>query len=65
MTAAAEPAGEPTAGPATPPETGHRGVDAALGPIADLDERPTAEHVGVYDEAHRRLEAALADLDES
>lgn len=65
MTTAAEPVGEPPASPPTAPETGHRGVDAALGPIADLEGRPTAEHVGVYDEAHRRLEAALADLDES
>ena len=40
-------------------------VDTALERLADLAERPVAEHVEVLDEVHRLLQDALAALDES
>jgi hypothetical protein len=46
------------------PTTGEGQVDAAtalLGTIADL---PVADHVAVFEDAHRQLHDALADLDE-
>lgn len=33
--------------------------------LADLDERPVAERVAVLDEVHRRLQDALATVDEA
>jgi hypothetical protein len=41
-----------------------RTVDVALERLEDLDARPVAEHVAVYDEVHRLLQDALAALDE-
>ena len=38
-------------------------VDTALARLADLAERPVTEHVPMYDEVHRRLQAQLAGLD--
>src|SRR4051812_152501 len=46
------------------PETGEPAVDAALTNLDELAELPVAEHVGVFDESHRQLQDALADLDE-
>jgi hypothetical protein len=40
-------------------------VDEAVSRLADLDERPVAEHVAVFDEVHRLLQDSLAALDES
>jgi hypothetical protein len=39
-------------------------VEDAVRRLGDLDERPVAEHVAVYDEVHRLLQDALAALDE-
>jgi hypothetical protein len=41
--------------------TGHPEVDAVLASLADLDGRPVAEHVSVFEDAHDRLRTALAD----
>ena len=49
---------------AQPDATGHRGVDDALAEIIQLDGLATAEHVPIYESAHRRLQDALADLDD-
>lgn len=40
-------------------------VGRALDRLAELDARPVAEHVEVYDEVHRLLQDALASLDEA
>ena len=40
-------------------------VDTALGRLDDLQERPVAEHVAVFDQVHRALQDALAALDEA
>lgn len=45
------------------PDTGDARVDAVLAPLATLADAPIAEHVGVYDDVHRGLQDALADLD--
>jgi hypothetical protein len=47
-----------------PPQTDEPSVDAAIERLGALDELPVAEHVGVFDEAHRQLQDSLADLDE-
>ncbi len=46
------------------PETGDPRVDEVLGKLAGIEGRPTTEHVGVYDEVHRGLQDALANLDQ-
>lgn len=46
------------------PETGDPRVDEVLRGLAPLDSLPTSEHVGVYDEVHRGLQDALANLDQ-
>lgn len=38
-------------------------VERALGGLAELPERPVAEHVEVFDGVHRALQDALATLD--
>ena len=43
--------------------TGEPRVDAALDRLAALDGEPLADHVAGYDEVHRLLQDALADLD--
>jgi hypothetical protein len=50
--------------PPPPPTTGERGVDDAIERLSALDTLPVVEHVGVFDETHRMLQDALADLDE-
>lgn len=46
-----------------PPEpTGDARVDGALERLGDLEDLPTAEHVAVLEDVHRRLQSALADL---
>jgi hypothetical protein len=56
-----------TVGPETSPErpdTGEPVVDDAMKRLDDLTDAPVSDHVGVFDEAHRKLQDALADLDE-
>jgi hypothetical protein len=45
------------------PVTGNERVDAAVAELDALDELPTAAHADVFEEVHRRLQGALADLD--
>jgi hypothetical protein len=46
------------------PETGDPRVDQVLSGLAGIDDLPTADHVGVYDQVHRGLQDALANLDQ-
>ena len=46
------------------PDTGEPRVDEVLSKLAGIENRPTSEHVGVYDEVHRGLQDALANLDQ-
>ena len=46
------------------PVTGEAAVDDALARLGQIREAPTAEHVEIYDEVHRRLTDTLADVDE-
>jgi len=46
------------------PATGVAAADAAADRLAELDEAPLEEHVGIYEDVHRRLQEGLADLDE-
>ena len=47
-----------------PPVTDEPAADGALERLRALDALPVAEHVSVFDEAHRELQDSLADLDE-
>ncbi len=40
-------------------------VAQALAVLHGLEDRPVAEHVAAFDEVHRRLQDALATLDEA
>ena len=44
-----------------PRDTGDPRVDDALARLDDLDSTPTADHVVIFDEVHRRLQSALTD----
>lgn len=46
-------------------ETGDARVDAAVTRLAELRTLSTSEHPEVYEDIHRRLQGALADLDGS
>lgn len=46
-----------------PEVTGDARIDAATARLGDLAELPTSDHVGVYDDVHRRLQDALADAE--
>lgn len=46
------------------PATGESAVDDALARLSQISETPTADHVEIYDDVHRRLTDALADVDE-
>ncbi len=46
-----------------PPNTGNARVDAAAAALDELDELPTAGHADVFEDVHRQLQGALADLD--
>lgn len=46
------------------PETGDPRVDEVLAGLADLPSLPAGEHVAVYDQVHRGLQDALANLDQ-
>jgi hypothetical protein len=39
-------------------------VDAALARLSDLDGKPVAEHVKVFEDVQRRLQEALTGLDD-
>jgi len=57
-----------TAEPRWPPAaeaTGDEAVDAAAERLRELSGLPASEHVGVYEDVHRRLQDSLADLDGS
>jgi hypothetical protein len=45
--------------------TGDERVDAAAERLRELSGLPASEHVGVYEDVHRRLQDSLADLDGS
>ena len=47
------------------PRTGNAHVDEATASLDVLDELATSEHADVFDDVHRRLLGALADLDAS
>ena len=53
--------GDPSLDGSVPERTGHPAVDEVLASLAGLEERPVAEHVAVFEAAHDRLRAALAD----
>jgi hypothetical protein len=55
------PDGDANAGAAA---TGDSKVDEALARLRELDSLPAAEQVPVLEDIHRRLQDALADLDE-
>jgi hypothetical protein len=54
--------GRPVPGPAAPPAD--RPVDDAVGSrFAELDGRPVAEHVEVFEAEHDRLKSGLGTID--
>ena len=55
------PAAEPASTAADVASTGHPAVDEVLASLARLDDRPAADHIEVFESAHERLRAALAD----
>lgn len=61
----ADPA-EPEAVPSEPerPHTGVAGVDEVIAAVAQLEERPIEEHVGVFEAAQERLRRALDASDQ-
>jgi hypothetical protein len=52
---------QPTTAHPTGHPTGHAGVDEVLASLADLETRPAAEHVAVFENAQERLRAALSE----
>ena len=56
--------GRPVPGPAARP-AGSTADEAAIGPdrFADLDDRPVAEHVEVFEVEHDRLQSELGTID--
>ena len=44
--------------------SGVQAADDARERLQALDDAPLEEHVGVYEDVHRRLQEGLADLDE-
>ena len=48
-----------------PAETGHPAADAAGRRLAEVDGAPLEEHVAIYDDVHRQLQDALADVDDA
>jgi len=43
--------------------TGDARVDAATARLEEIPDLPTSDHVGIYDDVHRRLQDALSDAD--
>jgi len=59
--------GPPRPGPAVPPAAADGAeVDAAPadGRFADLEQRPVAEHVALFEEEHSRLQRELGTIDQ-
>lgn len=52
---------DPTPQAAGPETTGHPVVDEVLRTMQELQDRPVEEHVSVFEAAHEKLRAALAD----
>jgi hypothetical protein len=46
---------------ATEEQTGLDSVDTVIRSVQALDDRPVAEHVGVFERAHEQLRRALDD----
>jgi hypothetical protein len=44
--------------------SGHPAVDAVLASLEGLEERPVAEHVAIFEDAHDALRGALNDAGE-
>jgi len=63
MTSSSTPEETPPSGGDT--ATGVPAADAARARLDDLNDAPLEEHVDIYEDAHRRLQEGLADLDES
>ena len=55
--------GDPGHDGASAPVTGNPRVDAATALLDDIDKVPSVDAAEVFDEVHRRLQGALADLD--
>jgi hypothetical protein len=55
-----QPSPEPVSRPAEG-ATGHPEVDEVIASLEGLENRPLPEHVAVFESAHDRLRAALAD----
>ena len=51
----------PTGADGGPEATGQPAVDDALARLRDVDDRPVADHVEVYDDVQQRLAAAMDD----
>ncbi|MBL1068894.1 hypothetical protein [Streptomyces sp. 7-21] len=49
--------------PAAAGPTGHTGVDAALGRLAETERLPVSGHLEVYEDVHRALRETLEALD--
>lgn len=64
--AAVPPGGEPREQPGSQADapTGVPAADQAAERLRDVDDAPLDQHVGIYEDTHRRLEEGLADLDE-
>ena len=45
------------------PGSAREAVDEALARLQALPERPVSEHVSIYEDVHRLLQDALADVD--
>ena len=45
------------------PGSAREAVDEALSRLQQLSERPVTEHVAIYEDVHRLLQDALADVD--
>lgn len=52
---------DPTPQETAPASTGHPVVDEVLRSMQGLQDRPVEEHVSVFEAAHEKLRAALAD----
>jgi hypothetical protein len=62
--AAEPPAALPPLATPTAPVTGEPAVDAAVDNLSALSDLPVSDHVAIFEETHRQLQDALADLDE-
>jgi len=63
MTTSATPDEAPPSGGDT--GSGVPAADAARARLDDLADAPLEDHVDIYEDAHRRLQEGLADLDEA